>query len=221
MTRVKICSVQKAEHIIAAAEAGADFVGLNFVPGVRRQLSEGKAKRMIQEYWDKHKSGDPRLVGIFVDQPLDDVNRILEYCDLDMAQLSGQEPLDYCLHVERPVIKAVHVPVGQPVGLIANTLDAVLAELEAAGILPLLDPEVAEGHGGTGQAFDWAVAQELASRHLLLLAGGLTPENVGRAVRKVRPWGVDVSSGVESGGIKAPGRIARFVREARTAEEQL
>ena len=221
MIRVKICSVQEAEHIIAAAEAGADFVGLNFVPGARRQLSEEKAKRMIQEYWDKHRRGDPKLVGIFVDQPAEEVNRILAECDLDMAQLSGHEPVDYCRRIEWPIIKAVHVPTNQPVEQVVATLDITLSELESAGIMPLLDPEVAGAHGGTGAAFDWAIARELAKRHLLLLAGGLTPENVAQVVRGVRPWGVDVSSGVETKGIKDPARIREFVRQARIAEEQL
>jgi len=221
LIRVKICSVQEAEHIIAAAEAGADFVGLNFVPGVRRRLPEEKARGMIKEYWEGHSRGDPKLVGIFVDQPVEEVNGILERLDLDMAQLSGQEPLDYCLHVERPVIKAVHVPLDKPVDLVVQTLDPILRDLETAGILPLLDPDVGEAHGGTGKAFDWAIARELAKRYLFLLAGGLSPKNVGQAVRDVLPWGVDVSSGVETGGIKDPAKITRFVREARAAEESL
>ena len=219
MSLVKICSVQAVEHALAAAEAGADFVGFNFVPGVRRRLPEEKARQMVQAYREKHGHDGPKLVGIFVDQPLDEVNRILNACDLDMAQLSGQEPLDYCLHVERPVIKAVHVPLGQPVEHVVNTLDKILTQLEENEILPLLDPEVAEGHGGTGQNFDWAIARELAHQHRFLLAGGLTPENVGQAVRDIRPWGVDVSSGVETGGIKDVEKIAAFVRKAQATED--
>ena len=220
MTRVKICSIQAVEHALAAAKAGADYIGFNFVPGVRRRLPEEKARQMVKAYREKRDHGRPNLVGIFVDQPLDEVNRILDTCDLDMAQLSGLEPLDYCLHVERPVIKAVHVPLGQSEELVVNTLDAVLAELEAVGILPLLDPEVAEAPGGTGNAFDWAIAQELALRHRFLLAGGLSPENVGQAMHNAHPWGVDVSSGVETGGIKDPEKIRAFIAKTRATEEQ-
>ena len=220
MTHVKICSIQALEHALAAAEAGADFVGFNFVPGVRRQLREEKARHMIRAYRDTLGRDGPKLVGIFVDQPLDEVNRILDDCDLDMAQLSGQEPLSYCRGLERPVIKAVHVPMGQPSELVVSTLGAVLVELEEVNILPLLDPDLADSPGGgTGRNFDWAVARELAARHRFLLAGGLSPENVGQAVRDVHPWGVDVSSGVETEGVKDTVKIKTFVRAARTAEE--
>ena len=215
MTQVKICSVQESDHALAAARANADFVGFNFVPGVRRQLPEEKAQRMIRACREMYGGSGPKLVGIFVDQPQDEVNRILDYCDLDMAQLSGHESLDYCLQLKRPVIKAVHVPMSQPADAVVDGLDTVLRELEAADILPLLDPEVADAAGGTGNTFDWAIARELATRHRFLLAGGLTPENVAQAVKEVQPWGVDVSSGVESDGIKDAGRIAAFVREAK------
>ncbi len=215
MIHIKICSVQESEHALAAAKAGADFVGFNFVPGVRRQLPEEKAQRMIRVYRERYGDSGPKLVGIFVDQPQDEVNRILDYCDLDMAQLSGHESLDYCLQLKRPVIKAIHVPMNQPADAVVDRLDTVLSELEAADILPLLDPEVADAPGGTGNAFDWAIARELAARHRFLLAGGLTPENVAQAVKEVQPWGVDVSSGVESDGIKDAGRIGAFIREAK------
>ncbi len=215
MTQVKICSVQETDHALAAARAGADFVGFNFVPGVRRQLPEEKAQRMIRACRERYGDRGPKLVGIFVDQPQDEVNRILDYCDLHMAQLSGHESLNYCLQIKRPVIKAVHVPMNQPADVVVDGLDTVLGELEGTDILPLLDPEVADAPGGTGNAFDWAIARELATRHRFLLAGGLTPENVAQAVKEVQPWGVDVSSGVESNGIKDVSRIATFVREAK------
>lgn len=219
MIRVKICSIQEVGHALAAAEAGADFVGLNFVPGVRRCLPEEKAKHMVQAYRKQRGRNGPKLVGIFVDQPLEEVNRILDACDLDMAQLSGRELLYYCVRVERPVIKVVHVPTNKPVDLVVSILDPLLGELEAANVLPLLDPEVAEGHGGTGAVFDWAIAERLARHHSFLLAGGLTPENVAQAVRQVRPWGVDVSSGVETEGVKDVGKIKAFVAAARPVTE--
>ncbi len=219
MIRVKICSIQETEHALAAAEAGADFVGLNFVPGARRCLSEQKANLIVRAYRQKHGRGRPRLVGIFADQPLEEVNRILDDCDLDMAQLSGNELLEYCLQLSRPVIKAVHVPLGQRIPEVLSTLEAVLGKLEAVNILPLLDPDVADAHGGTGATFDWNIAAQLAPLHQFLMAGGLTPENVGKVVRDVGPWGVDVSSGVETDGMKDPEKIRAFVSQARAAEE--
>ena len=219
MTNVKICSVQEAEHILAAAEAGANFVGLNFVPGVRRRLPEDKAKEMVKEFRGKYNRTGPRLVGIFVDQPLDEVDRILQECDLDMAQLSGHESLEYARMVSRPVIKALHVPAGKSAGEVITSLRPLLAELESAGILPLLHPDVGQALGGTGAALDWEIARALAGGRRFLLAGGLDPENVTQAVRQVRPWGVDVSSGVETAGIKDIEKIGAFVQGAGAAKE--
>ena len=219
MIRVKICSVQELEHALAAAEAGADYVGLNFVSGARRCLSEEKAHRIVEAYRVKHGHGRPRLVGMFADQSIEEVSRSPYDCDLDMAQLSGHEPLEYCLQVGRPVIKAVHVPLGRPIQQVVRGLDAILGKLESANILPLLDPDVAGAHGGTGATFDWAIARELAPLHQFLMGGGLTPETVGQAVRDVGPWGVDISSGVETGGVKDPEKIRAFVQRAREAEE--
>ena len=218
MTHVKICSVQAVDHALATADAGADFVGFNFVPGVRRRLERDAARRMIQEYRQHRGTSGPRLVGIFADQPLEEVNRILTECDLDMAQLSGQEPISYALQVERPVIKTVHVPAGQPRDRTVDDLNRLLTELEASGILPHLDPHVDGALGGTGATFDWAIAEALAPSHRFLLAGGLTPDNVAHAVESVRPWGVDVSSGVETSGIKDPEKIRAFIQNARVEQ---
>ena len=218
MTHVKICSVQALEHALAAANAGADFVGFNFVPGVRRRLERDAARRMVREYRERHGTGGPRLVGIFADQPLAEVNHILAGCGLDMAQLSGQEPVSFALQVERPVIKAVHVPTGRPRDPTIDDLNRLLQELEAEDILPLLDPHVDGAPGGTGATFDWAVAEALALSHRFLLAGGLTPDNVAQAVDRVRPWGVDVSSGVETSGLKDLEKIRAFIQNARVEQ---
>ena len=220
MTQVKICSVQALEHALAAADAGADFIGFNFVPGVRRRLEEDVARRMVQEYRERRGALGPKLVGIFANQPLSQVNRILAQCGLGMAQLSGHEPMKYTIRVEqRPVIQAVHVPADQPQDLMVDLLHRLLEELESHDILPLLDPQVDDAPGGTGATFDWAIAQELAPSHSFLLAGGLTPDNVAQAVRQVHPWGVDVSSGVETDGLKDPEKIRSFIQNARIHQE--
>lgn len=191
-------------------------MGLNFVPGVRRCLSEHKANLIVKAYRQKYGRGRPRLVGIFADQPLEEVNRILDDCDLDMAQLSGSESLDYCLAIGRPAIKAVHVTMGKTLTEVISSLEPVLAKLESVNILPLLDPEVVGAHGGTGATFDWNIAAQLAPLHQFLMGGGLTPENVGQVVREIGPWGVDVSSGVETDGVKDPEKISAFVRNGRS-----
>ncbi len=219
MTRVKICSISDVSHALAAAEAGADYIGLNFVPGVRRQLAEATAKEIVAGCRAAWGSGGPKLVGVFADQPLAHVNLTLVECGLDMAQLSGKETPGYCHGVVRPVIKALHVPVGQPVQETVRRMERLLKQYEEMEALPLLDPLVAGAHGGAGVTFDWAIARELALRHKFLLAGGLTPENVADAVRQVQPWGVDVSSGVETGGVKDVGKIRAFVAQARSRVE--
>jgi phosphoribosylanthranilate isomerase len=217
VTTVKICSIQNVSHAIAAAEAGADYVGFNFVPGVRRQLAEEKAREMIAAFRQEWDNRGPKLVGIFADQPLAEVNRILASCGLDIAQLNGDEPPDYCREVSHPVIKAVHVPAGRPVAKVVQSLDGVMSAYEGAGAMLLLDPEVAGHLGGAGQTFPWAIAEALAKKHRFLLAGGLTPENVARAVAAVHPWGVDVSSGVERDGVKDVVKIKAFVAAGKAA----
>ena len=219
MTQVKICSIQAVEHALAAADAGANFIGFNFVPGVRRQLGVDLARGMVQEYRERRAILGPKLVGIFANQPLSQVNYILAQCGLDMAQLSGHEPMKYTLRVERPVIQAIHVPANQPQDLMVDLLHRLLEEMESHDILPLLDPQVDDAPGGTGATFDWAIAQELAPSHSFLLAGGLTPDNVAQAVQQVRPWGVDVSSGVETDGLKDPEKIRSFIQNARISLE--
>lgn len=218
MTHVKICSVQTVEHALTAAAEGADFIGFNFVPGVRRQLKQDVAVKIIQDYKRQRGPDGPKLVGIFADQPLDEVNRILQECGLTMAQLSGQESMNYAVHIDQPVIKAIHIPEGQPTDLLLDHLGNVLEELEKLNILPLLDPLVHGALGGTGRSFDWAIAQMLAQKHQFLLAGGLSPTNIRQAVEQVHPWGVDVSSGVETSGHKDPKKIKSFIRNARSTE---
>ena len=217
MTRFKICGLRQVDHALTAADAGADFLGFNFVPGVRRQLSEDRARTIIQEFRRSRGSGGPRLVGLFADQPLEDVNRIIRYCALDMAQLCGDEPPEFWAQVEVPVIRQIKVrddgPKEETTAQLIDLLDAVVA----LGHIPLLDRHEVGSLGGTGRTFDWRIARQLAKRHDVLLAGGLHPENVAQAIATVRPWGVDVSSGVETGGTKDPKKIAAFAERVRQA----
>ena len=137
---------------------------------------------------------------------------------VDMVQLSGAESIKYCDEAPVQVFKAVHVPEGPQSAEELEILQRRLAALREKGHLATLDRLVAGLQGGTGQTFDWTVAAQLSEAGFeFLLAGGLTPENVGRAVRETSPWGVDVSSGVESGGVKDAEKIRRFVAEAKSA----
>ena len=211
MRRLKICGLREARHATAAADAGADFLGFVFVPGVRRQLMEDEGKRVIEDYRTLRGAGGPKLVGLFADQPLEEVIRIATNCGLDMAQLCGDEPPDYWAQVEVPVIKQIKV---SDDGDRHRTVDQV-EEVVELGHMAQLDSHQSGSLGGTGRKFDWDIAQEVAGRYDFLLAGGLDPENIGEAIERVGPWGVDVSSGVETNGVKDPEKIATFAERVK------
>ena len=216
-TVVKICGVRRLDHALIAADAGADYVGLVFVPGRRRRV-EPTAARSITDGLRTGGASAPKSVGLFGDQPLDEVLDTIAVAGLDFVQLCGDEPLDYCRQVQKraAIIKVLHVPNDTAPNAIADVASRIDA-YTAAGCTVTLDSDVAGLHGGTGQSFDWSIAAQLAaSGHQFLLAGGLTPENVAEAVTVVRPWGVDVSSGVETDGEKDADKIRQFVANARS-----
>ena len=218
MTQVKICGNREASDVMMAAEAGADFIGLAFVPGRRRALDGDKAVRIIADLREKVAS-PPKVVGLFADQPLDEVDHLIRRCGLDMVQLCGGESLDYCGKIRVPVIKVLHVSESLDVDDAVYSLSKGLSEVRDQGHLVTLDRRVEGLPGGTGQSFNWDIARMLSSKGFqFLLAGGLTPENVRLAVSKVRPWGVDVSSGVETGGAKDVEKIKAFIRAVRDVD---
>ena len=222
MTLFKICGIREPGHALVAAEAGAYLLGFVFVHGVRRQLDVEQARSIIDEYRRLTASSDgstcagsPRLVGLFANQPLSEVNYIIEHCGLDLAQLCGDEGPDYWRQVDAEVIRQVRIDDTAPhAAAVADALRRV-ETAASAGCIPLLDKQEAGQLGGTGRTFDWSIASEIAARFDVLLAGGLSPDNVERAIAAVAPWGVDVSSGVETGGVKDPAKIAAFARAAR------
>lgn len=245
MTLVKICGVRSPEVALAAAEAGADFVGIMFaesrrkvtpqecydiVEALKGRRSEARHVAAKAEF-DGPARGDvsartwfgvwadaieqsaarwrPLIVGVFADQQIEEVNDISEAAGLDLVQLSGGETQGYIERVERPVIRAIHVAPGETA---FDVFDAISAGSAAA---LLLDTASDQTRGGTGQVFDWAVAAEVAARTPFLLAGGLSPGNVAEAVAQVQPWGVDVSSGVETDGAKDVEKVRAFIRAAK------
>jgi phosphoribosylanthranilate isomerase len=242
MTLVKICGVRSPEVALAAAEAGADFIGLLFAESRRRVTPQEcydivealKAKRTTQgpdAEFDGPARGDvsarswfgvwadaieqsatrwrPLIVGVFADMPVEEVNDIANTAGLDLVQLSGGETQGYIERIDKPVIRAIHVA---ETDTAFDVFDAITAGA-AAGLL--LDTASASARGGTGQSFDWDVAAQVARRTPFLLAGGLTPENVAEAVAQVEPWGVDVSSGVETDGQKDVEKVRAFIRAAK------
>ena len=216
-TRIKICGIREAADALTAADAGADFIGLGFVPGARRTLDQDRASTIVSALAEEAESR-PKVVGLFADQPMAEVVRVVGSCGLDMVQLCGVETLDYCDRLGVPVIKVLHVRDSTSVGNAVASLSVEMEALVERGHLVTLDRKVEGLQGGTGQSFDWEIAKRLSERNLpFLLAGGLTPNNVGRAVSLVHPWGVDVSSGVETAGVKDQRKIKEFIQAVRPA----
>lgn len=215
MTRVKICGITEVAHALAAAEAGADFMGLVFAPS-KRQVTAKRAREIALAV--KGRKSHPSVVGVFVNTPADEVNRIAEYCGLDWVQLSGDEPWEYVTDIERPVIKAVRVRSEQGG---QEILASISSGYHERGLICLLDCHVEGSYGGTGQTFDWGLARQTSHRFPVIIAGGLSPENVAEAIKLARPWGVDVSSGVETGGVKDIAKIKSFIESVRNADEDI
>ena len=221
MIRVKICGIGTPTDACVAAEAGADFVGMVFVPERHRRITPDDAKEIVDAVRDG-RDRPPRMVGLFADQPLEEVNEVIAHCGLDAVQLCGKESVEYAAGADCDVLKVVHVPASYRAPDDVPQLAERVREYADAGCLVTLDRLVEGIQGGTGQSFNLDVAASLARRgNDFLLAGGLTPANVGRVISAVRPWGVDVSSGVETLGKKDRRKIQRFVSNARDTDAAL
>jgi len=220
MTKIKICGLQSIEHALAAADAGADFIGFVFVPGVRRHIMKEKAREIIETY-KRIKTGlhNISIVGLFANQSLDEVNRIVKECGLDFVQLCGNESVSYCRGVESKVIKQIKVENRIRKEDILPVLFKHVEQVLSHKSIPLLD-RLEDGHlGGTGKAFDWSIAGEISKSFDIVLAGGLSPENVDRALIEANPWGVDVSSGVETKGDKDTDKILDFTKAVLQSDQ--
>jgi len=205
-TRIKICGITREEDAVAAAQAGVDAIGLVFHPGSPRHVTLEQAQRI--------RAALPPFVttvGLFVNASESLVREALSKVPLDLLQFHGDESAEFCSGFGHPWIRAVRVRDSRVVAAAESTYD------RAFGLLA--DAYSEDRYGGTGKTFNWDWLPE--TRKLpLILAGGLTPDNVGEAVRRVRPWAVDVSGGVESApGIKSSQRINEFVREVTLTHE--
>ena len=217
MTRVKICGIREKAHALAVIEAGGDFIGLVFAPS-QRQVSRDQAGEIVSTV--KKCSETTAVVGVFVNTPATEVNRIADSCNLDWVQLSGDESWEYCCQITKPLIKVVRIRHDQHPQEIYANLATGARLLSSQRYIYLLDSQIKGKYGGTGTAFDWSLARQTTEQFPVIIAGGLTPENVAQAIRLVSPWGVDVSSGVEVDGVKDITKIKAFVEAVRRANEK-
>jgi len=239
--KVKICGCMRVEDGVAAADAGAEFVGVMFAQS-RRRVSVETARAIVDALgpplrereqaeppplhpgvfddnaaWFTHGADAlerllarkrPLVVGVFAGQPVDEVNETAEEAGVDLVQLSGGEPWDELLLLTRQAVKVVDT------AGVASAADVIARVRPGSALAVMLDAS-----HGAGRQTDPALAADVARAFPIWLAGGLTPENVGAAVATVRPWLVDVSSGVETDGAKDAAKVAAFVRAAKGIAE--
>ena len=205
MTRIKICGITNLDDGLEAIAAGVDALGFVFVPNTPRYITPSQAKLVIKQL-------PPFItnVGLFVDNEIGEIEDIVNHCKLDAVQLHGNESPEMCTKIrfQTKVIKSFHVKKEPQV--LRNEIENYRVDAY------LLDTFIKGKAGGTGQTFDWRIAEGLSQR--IIVAGGLTPNNIGTAIAQLQPYGVDVSSGVEkSPGKKDTNKIHSFVRQVRKA----
>lgn len=204
---VKICGIRDPMAAEVAARAGASAVGVVLAPS-RRQIDPETAHD-IRDVLGAMNLRIP-IVGVIVNETPDSLHQLIERSGIDIVQLSGNETPDLLDDLSVPVIKAIRVMPGQTADHVMREIDLWLDHRRP--VVAILLDAYADGHfGGTGLRADWTLAAQLAERYPLMLAGGLTPENVGDSIRQVQPFGVDVSSGVETRGAKDHAKIEAFV----------
>ena len=208
-TQVKICGLRNPEHIDAAIEAGADMLGLIFYEPSHRYIAPAKVQEVLQQtrYATPQEDGQslPDLVGVFVNKDASYINDVVEQAGLHFVQLHGTEPPKFTQEIHRPVVKALQL---------RSIEDRSLVEAHRATSWRILLDTPTTAWGGTGETHDWDLARSIAQNTPIILAGGLTPENVQAAITHVQPWGVDVSSGVETQKEKDITKIQRFIENA-------
>jgi indole-3-glycerol phosphate synthase/phosphoribosylanthranilate isomerase/anthranilate synthase/indole-3-glycerol phosphate synthase/phosphoribosylanthranilate isomerase len=207
--QVKICGLSEERYVHTAVEAGVDLFGLVFYKPSHRYVTPQRARELVQTLTGKHTQVE--VVGLFVNEEAEFINETASLVGLDVVQLHGKETPEFCQSIQRPVIKAIHLSE-------SGDLDKLLAYRATTWRLLLDTPT--PGWGGSGETHDWELARIAAREQRVFLAGGLHPANVGEAIAQVRPWGVDVSSGVETDKAKDEQKMRAFIEQVRKAEYQ-
>ena len=200
--KVKICGIRNEESAITASEAGADFLGFIFVPQSKRYIAPDRAKKIIAKI-----KGKIKVVGVFKNQLFAEVKTIINMLSLDMVQLHGSEPPEFCRSLQAKVIKAFPVKPDFQIGLIEANIKRYIVDYY------LLDRE----KQGKGAMINLNSAKLLAAKYPLFFAGGLTPENIIKVVQIVQPYAVDVTSGIETDGAEDSHKIHKFIKNAKGA----
>ena len=204
MTKIKICGIKTVTDAVAAMDAGADLIGFNFYPKSPRYVEVGMCRNIMSVV---RQDGRAQSVGVFVNASVAEIVATMETLGLNIAQLHGDETSEMLNQLDGKGFKAFRGIPESVDGFARSGSPAFLVDASVKGL-----------YGGSGVTADWDGAAELAKKYPLLLAGGLTPENVAEAVRRVKPWGVDVASGVESApGEKDARKMNAFVSAVRSA----
>jgi phosphoribosylanthranilate isomerase len=221
MTKIKICGITVLKDALAAIEAGADMLGFNFYPKSPRYLTPQACREITSVV--RKEFPQITLVGVFVNAPVSEIRFVLETAQLHLAQLHGDETPEILAELQPHAFKAIRLKSDARTDFeadkrIPEAIRFFVSKSAHASVPALLvDAAVPGLYGGSGVVADWSAAAQLAKRIPLLLAGGLTPENVAEAVRLVNPWGVDVASGVESApGVKDPQKMKKFVEQVHS-----
>ncbi|MFP7736734.1 phosphoribosylanthranilate isomerase [Priestia aryabhattai] len=201
MVRIKFCGIKDIRSAKVSVEAGADAIGFVFANS-KRKVTPEQAKDIIDKL-------PPYVttVGVFVNEKVDDLNKISRYCKLDLVQLHGGEDIQYCKNVERPIVKAIGVR------NISDLEKVYEYDRYVSGIL--LDAYAEGTFGGTGHTFPWEYISTIRNKSKLIIAGGLHIDNVEKAILQTNPYAVDVSSGIEHKGIKDASKMYEFVSRVR------
>ena len=201
-TKVKLCGITNLEDARFAAGAMVDYLGFLFVKTSPRYIEPNKAGAIIN--WVE----GPKMVGVFMDEPVDDVNKTAREIGIDFVQLHGNEPPEYCSLIEKPIIKVIHISEN----VSREELKAKISLYSEIADHLLFDTQINGKLGGTGKSFDWDLLQDVSKEPPFFLAGGVTPENAPIIIEKIHPYALDVNSGVEKEpGIKNFDKVERLM----------